>query len=722
MLSVASTATVFIRMMTTLLFLTPSSALASRVFGCSFCFPKYANIIQRQVRQRRVTASSRFPYYPSESRLFATNNDVSNNFDELMDALLKNDTGNDKSIRTKQDATKTATTAMSNNDYANDDDDERHKTAKRSSLTTRSDDDNMSEATTTAGGWRKIDWESIGPDIIQKYIDLMNNNNSNNNSNDKQQQSLSSSSYVDVKIIRDRVVYVKRDDELRLQGSQISGNKARKMLALHELPADDFPECIVSYGGPQSNAMLALAAIVQYQNHRQGIPETTSSNNDASNNVNSLDNHINDSNNVNSNLNTGDDNNLESDIRQQPQQQRRKRFVYYTKKLPKFLKNHPSGNLFRAMSLGMELIELSVPEYNDLFGSLWGGNEIPPPAIVAPVPQDSVWIPQGGAIRDMAYIGTKLLAYEIYTYWYQYGNDRPLSICIPGGTCTTAVLVHRALQEIQQYSKKQLDLSVVVIPCVGNDAYARRQMIHLNTKLIKNKRICNLDNNEDDNNNNNDNAGEMSSSQESHEQNPFDVPYILRSSPPENTLVSSASYFGQKSSKKSNQGYYTFGEPDISVLNTFRELRDEYNFVLDLLYGAPAFTILLRYWRSLSEYDKQITTSPLIDRSSVRAPRRIRMKFSYDDDMNKIDPYNNNTDIRSDNGNISSDGVIESTDDEDHGNHSLKDPISSTPTAPSPLHGRQIMYVHSGGLEGISTQLLRYKYKGLVDKYEVQVP
>lgn len=65
--------------------------------------------------------------------------------------------------------------------------------------------------------------------------------------------------------------------------------------------------------------MLALAAVVQFQNMRLGL---------------------------------GNDDSM------------RKRFVYYTKKLPRFLRNQPSGNLFRAMSLGTEIMELSPQEYS----------------------------------------------------------------------------------------------------------------------------------------------------------------------------------------------------------------------------------------------------------------------------------------------------------------------------------------------------------------------
>jgi 1-aminocyclopropane-1-carboxylate deaminase/D-cysteine desulfhydrase-like pyridoxal-dependent ACC family enzyme len=118
-----------------------------------------------------------------------------------------------------------------------------------------------------------------------------------------------------------------------------------------------------------------------------------------------------------------------------------------------------------------------------------------------------------------------------------------------------------------------------------------------------------------------------------------DLPAILAPSP-------HASYFGLQKSK----GYYSFGAPDASILETFRELRDEHEVVLDLLYGAPSWTILLRHWRTEAE-------------------------------------------------------------------------TGGSPFDPSaPLAGREVMYVHSGGLEGISSQLLRYRHKGLIAIDEVQLP
>ncbi|CAB9499173.1 Inherit from COG: 1-aminocyclopropane-1-carboxylate deaminase [Seminavis robusta] len=405
-------------------------------------------------------------------------------------------------------------------------------------------------------GWMHVDWKHHFQEWRKSTSALM---------------SSWTESPVERVLIRNRLVYWKRDDQLKLAAS-ISGNKARKMIALQDM--QDFPDCVVSYGGPQSNAMVALAAIVHYQSQRN--TDTT----------------------------------------------KKKRFVYYTKTLPKFLRDKPNGNLFRAQALGMELIELSPHEYANLFGGEWGGPTTPPPQLEpAPMPnKKSLWIPQGGACAGLALQGTWQLAWEIATFWTQKGRGRPLTVCIPGGTCSTAALVHSALQDIlhndnntaQAIVDTTMDIRVVVIPCVGDGTYAQRQMMSLL---------------EDSNNSSN------------------RLPSILPPSPIETTR---------------GRTYFRFGEPHADILATFQEMKERYGIVLDLLYGAPSWTILLRHLPLAPKYQATTTTT-------TKQPQ------------------------------------------------SLFDPKA-------PLDGREIMYVHSGGVEGIVSQLNRYLYKGLVDVEQVQLP
>ena len=96
-----------------------------------------------------------------------------------------------------------------------------------------------------------------------------------------------------------REFYVKRDDENSLSGpalSSVSGNKSRKLLHLSKMKP--FPDILASYGGSQSNSMLAIAKVA------------------ASSSAGST-------------------------------------FIYFMKPLPKFLKSCPTGNLKAALDLGM---------------------------------------------------------------------------------------------------------------------------------------------------------------------------------------------------------------------------------------------------------------------------------------------------------------------------------------------------------------------------------
>jgi 1-aminocyclopropane-1-carboxylate deaminase/D-cysteine desulfhydrase-like pyridoxal-dependent ACC family enzyme len=151
---------------------------------------------------------------------------------------------------------------------------------------------------------------------------------------------------------------------------------------------------------------------------------------------------------------------------------------------------------------------------------------------------------------------------------------------------------------MEQQKTGTMDIRIVVIPCVGDDEYARRQMMSLD-KAVGGR-------------------GKLE-----------DLPWILR--PRSDVEYGSA--------RRRSGGYFRFGEPAKAILQAFDEM-NEAGLFLDLLYGAPSWSLLLQHWRSR---------------------------------------------------------------DED-----------------CPIADRQVMYVHSGGLEGIASQLTRYKHKGLLDARTIQ--
>lgn len=140
---------------------------------------------------------------------------------------------------------------------------------------------------------------------------------------------------------------------------------------------------------------------------------------------------------------------------------------------------------------------------------------------------------------------------------------------------------------------------------------------------------------------------------------PEDIPTILQPEPVggQSETTSSKAMTSDLNNLRRNK-YFSFGKPNKNILETFQELQDECNLVVDLIYGAPSFAIMWRHWGM--EMDEE------------ESPPSLSLDLSFDPNQ--------------------------------------------------PLAGREIMYVHSGGLEGINSQLLRYKYDGLVEIKDVQLP
>jgi hypothetical protein len=93
-------------------------------------------------------------------------------------------------------------------------------------------------------------------------------------------------------------------------------------------------------------------------------------------------------------------------------------------------------------------------------------------------------------------------------------------------------------------------------------------------------------------------------------------------------------------------------------LETYQELRDHYDLVVDLMYGAPSWAIIKRHLQHDHHYRHHST--------------RLSPDLTFD--------------------------------------------------VHQPLLGRDIMYIHSGGLEGINSQVIRYKYDRLLNSDDIQLP
>lgn len=106
-----------------------------------------------------------------------------------------------------------------------------------------------------------------------------------------------------------RDFYVKRDD---LIDRYLAGNKYRKLYRLLQTPSEKFNK-IISYGGTQSNAMLAIAAMCKEKGWE---------------------------------------------------------FIYYSKPISKMQKEQNTGNYFHALKLGMQHVELEHEIYRDFISSL----------------------------------------------------------------------------------------------------------------------------------------------------------------------------------------------------------------------------------------------------------------------------------------------------------------------------------------------------------------
>lgn len=129
-------------------------------------------------------------------------------------------------------------------------------------------------------------------------------------------------------------------------------------------------------------------------------------------------------------------------------------FHYTSKTVPSHLKAAPTGNLKRALELGMQLTEVAPEAYAAAVASLRAAVQ----------PEGSRFVPQGGA-DPSARQGVETLAEEIAA-WQRASGIRRLNVVTPSGTGTTAAFLADALPACR----------VITAPAVGDKAYLQRQI------------------------------------------------------------------------------------------------------------------------------------------------------------------------------------------------------------------------------------------------------
>lgn len=239
---------------------------------------------------------------------------------------------------------------------------------------------------------------------------------------------------------------IKRDDLLELKLSNINttinGNKGRKFYNLNEELSKKQIKTVISYGGSQSNSMLAIAKICR-----------------------------------NYDVN----------------------FTYYTKKLSEIVKKTTSGSFYDCRAkYKMNVVELERDNYSVLESAPHAYFNLSLNDNCSSNPHGSsnnssvLLIEQGGS-----YIGAKqgatLLAQEIVDDILAQPASSSVSsskvmtwkILIASGTGTTALFVHQGIRDIllkNNHFSNTLDIEVIAVPVIGDELYLFNQMQKLHRK------------------------------------------------------------------------------------------------------------------------------------------------------------------------------------------------------------------------------------------------
>ena len=195
---------------------------------------------------------------------------------------------------------------------------------------------------------------------------------------------------------KDLNFYLKRDD---LLDKDLSGNKARKLYSIYIQDLSSY-KTLISFGGNQSNLMYSLSVFCK---------------------------------------------------------QRGLKYIYFAKKLSKYLENNLNGNLKESLNNNMNLIQIEHKEWESFIEKL---NK-------TKLKKNVIFIHQGGLQKE-AELGVKILADEINTF-FKSKNIEKGKIFLPSGTGATSLYLQKHIISHQVYTTA----------CVGSSEYLEKQFAKL---------------------------------------------------------------------------------------------------------------------------------------------------------------------------------------------------------------------------------------------------
>ena len=137
-------------------------------------------------------------------------------------------------------------------------------------------------------------------------------------------------------------------------------------------------------------------------------------------------------------------------------------FEYFVDHVADYLRDNPHGNYKGALDNGMKMTVGSIESTDDINDNI-------------------LYVEEGGRQKE-AEFGIKVLAEEIIT-WQQENNIQELNVFLPSGTGTTALFLQKNLP----------DNIVLTTPCVGDEAYLKKQFLELEEDEIHHPTILTLE-------------------------------------------------------------------------------------------------------------------------------------------------------------------------------------------------------------------------------------